>query len=162
MSPKIFIGTPCYGNMLTADYFKSCLQLTALATQKKIELQFGTIGNESLVTRARNTLVQLFMDNKNYTHLLFIDADLAFNPESVFRMLDLDEDVVTGVYPRKQINSTKAITKVKENPSISEDELHASSLMYNLNVKDPKHVVAEKGFIAVSYTHLTLPTKRIV
>ena len=37
---KIFIGTPCYGNMLTADYFKSCLQLTALAAQKKIELQF--------------------------------------------------------------------------------------------------------------------------
>ena len=45
---KIFIGTPCYGNMLTADYFKSCLQLTALAATKKVELQFGTIGNESL------------------------------------------------------------------------------------------------------------------
>ena len=149
MKNKIFIGTPCYGNMLTADYFKSCLQLTALAASKKIELQFGTIGNESLVTRARNTLVQLFMDNEDYTHLLFIDADLAFNPESVFRMLDLDEDVVTGVYPRKQINWTKAITKVKENPNISEDELHASSLMYNLNVKDPKHVEAKKGFIEV-------------
>jgi hypothetical protein len=64
-------------------------------------------------------------------------------------MLDLDEDVVTGVYPRKQINWTKAITKVKEKPDISEDELHASSLMYNLNVKDPKHVEAKKGFIEV-------------
>jgi len=149
MTSKIFIGTPCYGNMLTADYFKSCLQLTALAATKKVELQFGTIGNESLVTRARNTLVQLFMDNEDYTHLLFIDADLAFNPESVFRMLDLNEDVVTGVYPRKQINWTKTITKVKENPSIGEDELHASSLMYNLNVKDPKHVVAKEGFIEV-------------
>ena len=117
---KIFIGTPCYGNMLTADYFKSCLQLTALAAQKKIELQFGTIGNESLVTRARNTLVQLFMDNEDYTHLLFIDADLAFNPESVFRMLDLNED-----------------------------ELHAASLQYNLNVKNPKKVMAKKGFIEV-------------
>ena len=26
----------------------------------------------------RNTLVQLFMDNKDYTHLLFIDADISF------------------------------------------------------------------------------------
>ena len=95
MSSKIFIGTPCYGGMITADYFKSVLQLTALAATKKIELQFGTIGNESLITRARNTLVQLFMDESQYTHLLFIDADIAFNPESVFRMLDLDEDVVT-------------------------------------------------------------------
>ncbi|MDB9844625.1 hypothetical protein OAC44_00780, partial [bacterium] len=140
MNPKIFIGTPCYGNMLTADYFKSCLQLTALAASKKIEIQFGTIGNESLVTRARNTLVQLFMDDAQYTHLLFIDADLAFNSESVFRMLDLDEDVVTGVYPRKVIDWTKAIKKVKEKPNISEDELHAASLQYNLNVKDPKNI----------------------
>ncbi len=69
MTHKIFIGTPCYGGMITADYFKSVLQLTALAATKKIELQFGTIGNESLITRARNTLVQLFMDESQYTHL---------------------------------------------------------------------------------------------
>jgi hypothetical protein len=56
---KIFIGTPCYGGMITAEYFKSCMQLVALAAAKKIELQFGTIGNESLITRARNTIVQL-------------------------------------------------------------------------------------------------------
>ena len=120
---KVFIGTPCYGNMLTADYFKSCLQLTALASQKKVELQFGTIGNESLVTRARNTLVQLFMDEEKYTHLLFIDADLSFDPQSVFRMLDLDEDVVTGVYPRKVIDWTRAIKKVKDNQNIKDPAL---------------------------------------
>ena len=82
-----------------------------LCAQKKVELQFGTIGNESLVTRARNTLVQLFMDEE-YTHLLFIDADLSFNPESVFRMLDLDEDVVTGV-STKGIDWTKALKRKK-------------------------------------------------
>ena len=40
---KLFIGTPCYGGMITADYFKSCMQLVAVAASKKIELQFGTI-----------------------------------------------------------------------------------------------------------------------
>ena len=149
MIHKIFIGTPCYGGMITADYFKSVLQLTALAASKKIEIQFGTIGNESLVTRARNTLVQLFMDEEKYTHLLFIDADLSFDPQSVFRMLDLDEDVVTGVYPRKVIDWTRAIKKVKDNPNIKEDELHAASLQYNLNIKNPKKVIVNKGFIEV-------------
>ena len=145
---KIFIGTPCYGGMITANYFESCLKLTALAATKKIELQFGTVGNESLVTRARNTLVQLFMDDEQYTHLLFIDADIAFNPESVFRMLDLDEDVVTGVYPRKTIDWGKVKNRARENPNISEDELHAASLKYNLNVKDPNKVLSKKGFIS--------------
>ena len=145
---KIFIGTPCYGGMITADYFKSCMQLVALAASKKIELQFGTIGNESLITRARNTLVQLFMDG-NYTHLMFIDADLAFNPESVIRMLEFDKDVVTGVYPRKTIDWIKVKKRLKDDPNISEDELLAASLQYNLNVKDSNRIEVQKGFIEV-------------
>ena len=50
---KVFIGTPCYGGLITTEYFKSCMQLVALAATNKIELQFGTIGNESLITRAQ-------------------------------------------------------------------------------------------------------------
>ena len=145
---KIFIGTPCYGGMITADYLKSCMQLVALAATKKIELQFGTIGNESLITRDRNTLVQLFMDG-DYTHLLFIDADLAFNPTAVIRMLEYDKDVVTGIYPRKTIDWIKVKKRLKENPDMPEDELLATSLQYNLNVEDPNKILLEKGFIEV-------------
>ena len=43
---KVFVGTPCYGGLITSDYFKSCMQLVALAASKKIQLQFGTVGNE--------------------------------------------------------------------------------------------------------------------
>ena len=143
---KLFIGTPSYGGLITADYFKSCLQFAALAATKKVELQFGTIGNESLITRARNTLVQLFMDG-DYTHLMFIDADISFDPESIFRMLDLDKEVVTGVYPRKTIDWTKTIRRVKDNHDISEDELHSAYLQYNSNVTNPDKDKAEKGLI---------------
>ena len=149
MKNKIFIGTPCYGGMVTINYFESCLRLIEEASKKNIGLQFGTIGNESLVTRARNTLVQLFMDHSEYTHLLFIDADIGFNERTVVRMLELDEEVVTGVYPRKTIDWTKVIRKVKEKPNIKENELLASSLQYNLNVKNPEHVEVKKGFIKV-------------
>jgi hypothetical protein len=124
------------------------MQLVALAATKKIELQFATIGNESLITRARNTLVQLFMDG-DYTHLLFIDADLAFNPEAVIRMLEYDKDVVTGIYPRKTIDWTKVKKRLKDNPDMSEDELLAASLQYNLNVANPEKIMLEKGFIEV-------------
>ena len=145
---KIFVGTPCYGGLITTEYFKSCMQLVALAATQKIELQFATIGNESLITRARNTLVQLFMDG-DYTHLLFIDADLAFNPDAVIRMLEYDKDVVTGIYPRKTIDWIKVKNKLKQKPEISEDELLAASLQYNLNVADPNKIMLEKGFIEV-------------
>ena len=146
---KIFIGTPCYGGMISVNYFESCLRLMSECSLNKVGLQFGTIGNESLVTRARNTLVQLFMDHSEYTHLLFIDADIGFSERTVMRMLELDEEVVTGVYPRKTIDWTKVIRKVKENPDINENELLASSLQYNLNVKNSQHVEVKKGFIEV-------------
>ena len=43
----------------------------------------------------------------NYTHLLFIDADIGFSEKSIFRMLDFDKDVVAGIYPRKAIDWRK-------------------------------------------------------
>jgi hypothetical protein len=35
------------------------------------------------------------------SHLLFVDADIGFTPDDVFRLLDSGLDVVGGVYPRK-------------------------------------------------------------
>ncbi len=89
------------------------------------------------------------MDESKYTHLLFIDADISFNPETVFRMIDFDKDIVTGIYPRKTIDWTKVKKKVQEKPNISEDQLLANALHYNLNVKDPNKVIVKKGFIEV-------------
>ena len=149
-SIKIFVATPCYGGMLTTNYFEGCMGLMAECIRKGIGLQFATIGNESLVTRARNTLVQLFMDDKKeYTHLMFIDADIGFQPEAIFRMLELDKEVVASIYPRKAIDWNKGKKKVESKPNISPDELHAFSLQYNLNVKNPKHIEMQKGFIEV-------------
>ena len=150
MSSKIFIGTPCYGGMITADYFKSVLQLTALAATKKIELQFGTIGNESLITRARNTLVQLFMDESQYTHLLFIDADIGFSWRNIERLLCADKDIACGIYPRKHLHFEKISKWVTENPEISSDELEAKILGYNLNFDDPMNLKGESGFFRVN------------
>ena len=149
---KIFIGTPCYGGMITADYFKSILQLTALAATKKIELQFGTIANESLITRARNTLVSMMMDQTDYvaTHLLFIDADIGFSAQNIERLLCADKDVVCGIYPRKHLHLEKVKEILAQNPNASEDEIEAKCLGYNLNFDDPHNIKFEDGFCKVS------------
>ena len=59
---------------------------------------------ESLVTRARNTLVANFLDDEHATHLLFVDADIGFSPTIIKRMLDFDHEVVCAPYPMKLIN----------------------------------------------------------
>ncbi len=52
--------------------------------------------------RARNRMVAQFMATDRASHLLFIDADIAWEPEAVLGLLAHDQDVVCGVYPRKR------------------------------------------------------------
>ena len=65
---KFFIATPCYGGALTEPYFRSTIKLMTWFNGHKVPLAFGTIANESLVTRARNVLLAYFL-NSDYTHL---------------------------------------------------------------------------------------------
>ena len=56
------IGTPCYGGLLSEAYLHGIMDLTRVAAQNNFQVNLNTIGNESLITRARNTLVSQFLD----------------------------------------------------------------------------------------------------
>ena len=98
--PTVFIATPCYGGLVSQEYTLSLLALSTYNTRVGLEIVVALQGHDSLVTRSRNTLVGHFLDS-NATHLLFIDADIGFEPSQVERMVAFDEDVVCGIYPLK-------------------------------------------------------------
>ena len=104
---KLHIATPMYGGNCTAGYTSSMLNLA-----KVLPYDHNFITNESLVTRARNMLVHNFLAS-DCTHLLFIDADVAFDPHGVKKMLDADKDVIGGLYAKKYINWNRVFTAVK-------------------------------------------------
>jgi hypothetical protein len=99
----IFIATPCYGGQVTEPYMRSILRLGMLCNKYEIPFTMSTLANESLVTRARNTLTAFFMASEA-THLFFIDADIEFSAEDVFRMVAYDKPVIAGAYPKKSID----------------------------------------------------------
>ena len=100
---KIFVATPCYGGMLTEAYFRSMVRTLTFFNQHQIPIAFGTIANESLVTRARNVLVAYFLQS-NYSRLLFIDADIEFQVEDVLKLIAHNKEVCVGAYPKKGVN----------------------------------------------------------
>lgn len=102
-SRKLFLAAPLYANTLHVGYHKSVLNLALSCQRSGISLGIKHVGCDSLVPRARNTLVRHFLDS-TATDLLFVDADITFQPEDVFSLLALDEPIVGGIYPRKQLD----------------------------------------------------------
>jgi hypothetical protein len=59
--------------------------------------------NESLISRARNTLTAKFLHTEGSTHLMFIDADIGWEPWHLLVLLDKRKDVIGGLYPMKSL-----------------------------------------------------------
>lgn len=104
---KILVATPMYGGQCAGIYTKSCTDLASLAKSYGVQVGFYYLFNESLITRARNYLVDEFM-RSDYTHLMFIDSDIGFDPTDVLALAaiaepDTDKEIVCGPYPKKAI-----------------------------------------------------------
>jgi hypothetical protein len=149
---KFFVATPCYGGQLTEPYFRSTIKMMTFFNQHQIPLAFGTIANESLVTRARNVLVAYFL-NSDYTHLLFIDADIEFQMEDVLKLWYHNKDVVVGAYPKKGLAWQRIKENIASHPTgnISDEEMTAFGSDYAVNFKfidkETKSVAVENGLL---------------
>jgi hypothetical protein len=99
---KLFIATPMYGGQNFGLFMKSCINLQIMMNQYGIECRFSFLFNESLIPRARNYLADEFL-RSGYTHMLFLDSDIEFDPQNVMELLILDKDVIGAPYPKKSI-----------------------------------------------------------
>ena len=99
--PNIKILTPCFGGNVTAAYFHSIVNLFPYAMQNGINLSIETLPNCSLICLGRDIMLRRAMHDDSWTHILWIDADLRFQPEYIHSMILDDKDIVGGIYPKK-------------------------------------------------------------
>jgi len=104
---KVMVATPMYGGQCAGIYTKSSTDLAMAAKSYGVPLSFFYLFNESLITRARNYLVDEFM-RSDFTHLMFIDSDIGFDPNDVLALAAIadpnsDKEIVCGPYPKKAI-----------------------------------------------------------
>lgn len=102
-SMNVLFATPCYISAVTMNYVASVFSMTLDAGRLGLTCTLH-LHSESLITRARNKVVLRFLAEEKYTHLFWIDSDIAFTPDAVFRLLLADRDIVAGVYPMKSFN----------------------------------------------------------
>lgn len=107
---SVLVCAPIYGSTPEFKFMNSLLSLQSFfLTQTKIAINFFFVTGESAIARARNTCTNYFVKNTQYTHMLFIDADIGFDAKAVLDMLIVYHQdpakyrLLTIPYPKKTI-----------------------------------------------------------
>lgn len=143
---SIFIATPMYGGMCSAGYTESLLNAVMELVSKGYYIQYCSLINESLITRARNTLTEIFLQS-NCQYLLFIDADQTFKSSDIEKMYEEKKDILGAVVPMKSINWTSVREAVLE----TKVDLALHTGQFNINPIDPSEKVDTTKVFEVKY-----------
>jgi len=108
---RILISTPAYGGMVTTAYTESLIQLLDALKTRPITLGYKTLAMTDIGT-ARNILASLALA-ENYSHILFLDADMEFKPRTVERLIDRGVDVAGAVYIKRAIDIDKLLDAIE-------------------------------------------------
>ena len=140
----LVVGTPCYAGQVTTAYAGSLLKLQQACLRRGgTDLTVLMQAGDALITRARQNLVAHFLENAAATHLLFVDADIGFEPDQVVRLLEFDADVTAAVYPTKRIDWDRYAAMARSGHSHPESE----ALSYVVELGAPESIAIRGRFV---------------
>jgi len=144
---NLAVAVPCFGGQISVLCAASLLKLQKLT---RIYRDFGIKmlfkDGDALIPRARASLVAQFLDDPSATHLLFLDADIGFEPQQVQRLIECGAEMCAAVYPIKRFDWGK----VRETVA-ADRPLPAAAFNYVFEVDDPNAVTQRGGFVKVRY-----------
>ena len=144
--PLIVIATPCFGGMVHQSYMLSVCKLIEAAPANDFDLELVLGGGDALITRSRSVLAAAFLDKARATHLLFVDADMSFEPEQVLRLLRFDKDFVGAFYPLKAVDWQAVPAR-----AVAGETLASAGLSYVGTLLDPPERRTEGDFATARY-----------
>jgi len=110
LTPVVMIGTPAYGGNFQLDYLLSTIGIVHSGIQWKPYY----IKNESLIGRARNTILSAFYHDKAMNRLLFMDADIGLDQADFLKIANSRHDVTAAAVRLKSHDQQLNITKIVE------------------------------------------------
>jgi hypothetical protein len=98
---RVYVATPAYDGKVDTDYAVSLAESSMYAVSNGIHVTAGVMGNGAFIDLARCNFVNMFL-RTDCTHLLFIDADLKWEPRAFLGLVTSGRPVCAGVYRRRQ------------------------------------------------------------
>jgi hypothetical protein len=107
----------------------------------------------SVLTLARNVFASMVLNDESFTHLLFVDSDMAFSPSLVAKMLAFRKPVVGVIAPRRRFDYATyfALGRFNDNPLTSKllaaEYIGTGSLMKRKGPDGTTTCEIEDGFV---------------
>jgi hypothetical protein len=103
MTTKVFICTPAFDGKVHVQYAIALSETVLFLAMNQIQTEFKISISGSLLCAERNRLTEAFM-NSDCTHMMCIDSDLGWPYDAVKKLIDKDEEFISGVYPSRRDN----------------------------------------------------------
>ena len=139
---KLFVSSPTTGQV-DMHYLQSIFQLQSECCKRKKHITLH-LHKASLVTIGRNHCTNAFL-NSDCTHMVFVDTDIQFNANDIFRMIEADKEIIVIPYPLKYFDWKKADemwTKYRV-------PIDKGGFVWPLKVLNPEDMVCENGVVEI-------------
>ena len=124
---KVMIGTPCYSGQIDVWYANSLCNTIKMSYEKDVEIIPMWVSFDALIQRARNDTIQVALET-GVDELIFIDSDIEWQPNWLFKLLDYDADVVGGTYPKKGDKEEYVVRQLHRKPADSRGLIEVDGL----------------------------------
>lgn len=132
--------------MFYTPYVHSVVRLQGHIARNKWQLTFASISYADIV-ESRNSLLTHWYDKTDATHLLFVDADMGYDPQAVVDMVRLDRPLVGAIYPKRQIDLDRMAKLAAEGTPPERARAQALEFIVRRNAKS--RLIDRQGFISV-------------
>lgn len=119
----VYLPIIAYGGSCRIEFSMALAGLFINTIQNRSDISFKSnpIAFESLISRGRNAAAAAALHNQ-CDYLLFIDADIHFQSQDVFKLIDHNKDVVCGAYAKKYLNTKKIKRLTEISPEVFDTE----------------------------------------
>lgn len=148
IGPKVLLATPCYGTPSAAYVFSISRAREAL-TEAGIQSAYLLLQGNPHVDDARNSIVRDFLES-DCTELVFLDADVDWEPKDLVQLCRRDCDIVGGVYPYRREGGENMPVRLLSGAKVSDGLIEVEGLPTGF-LKIKRHVLEAMARNAPKY-----------
>ena len=146
---KVLLATPSY-DCPAASYTFSIARSREALSKAGIQSAYLLLQGHCHVDDSRNAIVRHFLES-DCTDLVFLDADVDWEPQSLVQLCQRDCDIVGGVYPYRREGSLEMPVRLKEGAKSSEDGLLEVEGLPTGFMRIKRHVLEKMAAAAPKY-----------